>query len=552
MDDGAATPRAEAAGHNRPALSVGELSQLVKRMVEGEFDHVRVRGEISGFKRAASGHLYFALKDADAVLDAVCWKGTAGRLAVRPEDGMEVIATGRLTTYPGRSKYQIVVEALDHAGEGALLKLLEERRRKLAAEGLFDEARKKKPPFLPEIIGVVTSPTGAVIRDMLHGFAERFPTRVVVWPVRVQGETCQFEVSAAIHGFNALIVGSVVPRPDLIIVARGGGSLEDLWGFNEEIVARAVAASTIPLISAVGHETDWTIIDLVADHRAPTPTAAAERAVPVRAELVIKVSGFGLRAVTRLRHLLEAQASLLAALARGLPRKSDILLLPRQRFDGVASRLGRALHANAHAHRVALTTSAERLRPHLVRGLARGAREQLTGFERGSARVAQALDVVRADQGVHGVVEHRAVVAQDAQRVEPRQRRGVAAPGKQRIECNRRHQHDRHVEHQRGDDEGEAHRLHRFTAERCRKRRRPGRRMDAAQVVHRAQRQPGGERRRQHGIRDPQQAGDADQAGDEVAAEQRPGLGQGAVRYREQHGRRGAHGQHHDLRGGLA
>jgi exodeoxyribonuclease VII large subunit len=230
-----------------------------------------------------------------------------------------------------------------------------------------------------------------VIRDILHRLADRFPCHVLVWPVRVQGETCHIEVSAAIHGFNTLIVGGPVPRPDLIIVARGGGSLEDLWGFNEEAVARAVAASTIPLISAVGHETDWTIIDLVADFRAPTPTAAAERAVPVRAELIIKVTGFGLRAITRLRRVLETQASLLAAIARGLPRRSDILALPRQRFDAAASGLPRALKANAHAHRVALTRSAERLRPHLVRGLARGAREQLISLDRTRARALGSL-----------------------------------------------------------------------------------------------------------------------------------------------------------------
>src|SRR6185295_17747103 len=267
--------------HNRPALSVSELSQALKRMVESEFDHVRVRGEISGFKRHTSGHLYFALKDESAVIDAVCWKQMAPRLGLKPEDGMEVIATGRLTTYPGRSKYQIVVERMELAGAGALLKLLEERKAKLAAEGLFDAARKRPLPYLPAVIGVVTSPTGAVIRDILHRLDERFPRRVLVWPVAVQGEGAAEQVAAAIKGFNLMAEGGAVPRPDLIIVARGGGSLEDLWAFNEEIVVRAAAGSRIPLISAVGHETDTTLIDFASDKRAPTPTAAAEMAVPV-------------------------------------------------------------------------------------------------------------------------------------------------------------------------------------------------------------------------------------------------------------------------------
>ena len=273
---------------NVPEFSVSEISQAVKRTLEGTFERVRVRGEISGFKRAASGHLYMAMKDDAAVLDAVCWRGTAGRLSIQPEDGMEVIATGRLTSYPGRSKYQIVIDSLELAGEGALLKLLEDRRRKLAAEGLFDEGRKQALPFLPQVIGVVTSPTGAVIRDILHRLADRFPRHVLVWPVLVQGEGAAEQVAAAIRGFNALPPAGKVPRPDLLIVARGGGSLEDLWAFNEEVVVRAAAESQIPLISAVGHETDTTLIDYAADRRAPTPTAAAEIAVPVRRELLIQ------------------------------------------------------------------------------------------------------------------------------------------------------------------------------------------------------------------------------------------------------------------------
>ena len=273
-------------GSNRPVLSVGELSQALKRVVEGEFAWVSVRGEVSGFKRAASGHLYFALKDAEAVLDAVCWRGVAGRLGLVPEDGLEVVATGKISTYPGRSRYQIVVERLELSGAGALLALLEARKKALAAEGLFDEVRKRDLPYLPETVGVVTSPTGAVIRDILHRIEDRFPRRVLVWPVKVQGAGAAEEIAAAIAGFNRLDAGAAVPRPDVLIVARGGGSLEDLWAFNEEVVVRAAAASEIPLIAAVGHETDVTLIDLAADRRAPTPTAAAEMAVPVRAELL--------------------------------------------------------------------------------------------------------------------------------------------------------------------------------------------------------------------------------------------------------------------------
>ncbi len=332
----------EAAG-NVAEYTVSELSQALKRVVEDQFAWVRVRGEISGFKRAASGHLYMALKDENAVLDAVCWRGVAGRLAIAPEDGLEVIATGRLTTYPGRSKYQIVIEALELAGEGALLQQFEERRRKLAAEGLFDEARKKPLPFLPDVIGVVTSPTGAVIRDILHRLADRFPRHVLLWPVLVQGEGAAEQVAAAIEGFNALPPGGAVPRPDLLIVARGGGSLEDLWAFNEEIVVRAAAASKIPLISAVGHETDTTLIDFAADRRAPTPTAAAEMAVPVRAELQAEV-------LNQERRMLRATARLVAerrvrveGLARGLPRRDALLAVPAQRLDAAGERMAGAI-----------------------------------------------------------------------------------------------------------------------------------------------------------------------------------------------------------------
>ena len=263
---------------NVPEFSVSELSHRLKRSVEESFAWVRVRGEISGFKRPASGHLYFALKDADAVLDAVCWKGQAARLGVKPEDGLEVICSGKLTTYPGRSKYQMIVERMELAGLGALMAMLEQRKKKLAAEGLFDAERKRALPYLPRVIGVVTSPTGAVIRDILHRLHDRFPTRVLLWPVLVQGEGAADQVARAIAGFNALPADGPVPRPDILIVARGGGSLEDLMAFNEESVVRAAAASRIPLISAVGHETDTTLIDFASDRRAPTPTAAAEMA----------------------------------------------------------------------------------------------------------------------------------------------------------------------------------------------------------------------------------------------------------------------------------
>src|ERR1700749_3632509 len=274
---------------NAPEYTVSELSSALRRTVEDSYGHVRVRGEISGFRGAhSSGHCYFALKDENAKIDAVIWKGVHYRMRFKPQEGLEVIATGKLTTYPGSSKYQIVIESLEPAGIGALMALMEERKKKLAAEGLFDEARKQLLPWLPEVIGVVTSPTGAVIRDILHRLEDRFPRRVLVWPVKVQGDGSAEQVAAAIRGFNALPEGGRIPRPDVLIVARGGGSLEDLWSFNEEVVVRAAAESMIPLISAVGHETDITLIDFVSDKRAPTPTAAAEMAVPVRSELLAR------------------------------------------------------------------------------------------------------------------------------------------------------------------------------------------------------------------------------------------------------------------------
>ena len=359
---------AEPALNNIVEWSVSELSAALKRTVEDAYGYVRVRGEISGFKGPhSSGHVYFALKDDSARLEAVIWKGTYGRMRVKPEEGLEVVVTGRLTTYPGRSNYQIVIDTLEPAGVGALMKLLEERKKKLAAEGLFDEARKQLLPFLPTVIGVVTSPTGAVIRDILHRLEDRFPRRVMVWPVRVQGETSAAEVAAAIHGFNALPEAGPLSRPDLIIVARGGGSLEDLWSFNEEVVVRAAAASMIPLISAVGHETDVTLIDFVSDRRAPTPTAAAEMAVPVRAELMGTLADLGARKLACWQRNLERNRKELYLLWRALPAPDDLLAIPRQRLDACSSRLPRALRANAQLHHTHLTRAASRLTPRLLR-----------------------------------------------------------------------------------------------------------------------------------------------------------------------------------------
>src|SRR5436305_2926445 len=359
----AATAWGEPARANLPEYTVSELSQALKRSVEENFSHVRVRGEISGYKRHSSGHCYFALKDAESVLDAVCWRQTAIRLPIRPEDGMEVVCTGRLTTYPGRSKYQLVVDSIALAGIGALLRILEERRQRLAAEGLFAAERKKKLPFLPEVIGIVTSPTGAVIRDILHRLADRFPRRVLLWPVVVQGEGAAQQVAAAIAGFNRIAAGGPVPRPDLIIVARGGGSLEDLMAFNEEVVVRAAAASAIPLISAVGHETDTTLIDHASDRRAPTPTAAAEMAVPVRLDLVAEVSAKAARLSGGLSRLFSERRLRLAGLARGLPDPQDLLGAAAQRLDDRSERLRLAIGTRFRAARQCLDLAAAGLRP---------------------------------------------------------------------------------------------------------------------------------------------------------------------------------------------
>ncbi|TJV44705.1 MAG: exodeoxyribonuclease VII large subunit [Mesorhizobium sp.] len=337
---------------NATEYTVSEISGALKRTVEDVFGNVRVRGEISGYRGPhSSGHAYFALKDDRARLDAVVWKGTMSRLKFRPEEGMEVIATGKLTTYPGKSNYQIVIDNLEPAGAGALMALLEERKRRLQGEGLFDAGRKRRLPFMPRVIGVVTSPTGSVIRDIIHRIKDRFPLHVLVWPVRVQGETSGVEVTNAVAGFNALAWDGAIQRPDLLIVARGGGSLEDLWGFNDEALARAVAASGIPVISAVGHETDWTLIDLVADVRAPTPTGAAEIAVPVKADLEATLASLGARLKAAVLRNFERKRQAARAAARALPSPDQLLALPRRRLDEATSRLGRGLMVSTERKR---------------------------------------------------------------------------------------------------------------------------------------------------------------------------------------------------------
>jgi exodeoxyribonuclease VII large subunit len=347
---------------NNAEISVSELASALKRTLEDSFAYVRVRGEISGYRGPhSSGHAYFSLKDQAARIDAVVWRTTFARLKIKPEEGMEVVASGKISTFAGKSSYQIVVESLEPAGVGALMALLEARRRKLAAEGLFDLQRKRPLPFLPRVIGVVTSPTGAVIRDILHRLADRFPARVILWPVRVQGEGSAEEITAAIRGLNALPAEGPIPRPDVMIVARGGGSLEDLWSFNDEAVVRAAAESAIPLISAVGHETDWTLIDHVADLRAPTPTAAAELCAPVRAELLTRLAQTEARALGAVaRHAREWRTRLQGA-ARGLPSTRTLLSLSSQRLDAAADALRSSLRAGLGERRLALARLASGL-----------------------------------------------------------------------------------------------------------------------------------------------------------------------------------------------
>src|ERR1700689_1093196 len=369
----------ELVASNATEISVTELSSALRRTLEDRFAYVRVRGEISGYRGPhSSGHVYFCLKDAGARLDAVIWRTTFQRMRIKPEEGLEVVATGRITTFANKSSYQLVVESIAPAGVGALMALLEARRRKLAAEGLFDPARKRLLPYMPRVIGVVTSPGGAVIRDILHRLADRFPVHVLVWPVRVQGETSAAEVACAIHGFNALEPGGQIPRPDLLIVARGGGSLEDLWSFNEEIVVRAASESLIPLISAVGHETDITLIDFAADKRAPTPTAAAEMAVPVRSELFVEGSTLARRPVVCWPRGQEGRRNELRAAARALPAASELLAIPRQRLDGTAAALPRALKANTHAHFRRFASTSARLTLRVLRGQVAQATHRLT------------------------------------------------------------------------------------------------------------------------------------------------------------------------------
>ncbi|WP_206378204.1 exodeoxyribonuclease VII large subunit [Sneathiella limimaris] len=368
------------AGSNIHEFTVSELSGALKRSVEEQFGHVRVRAEISGLKRAASGHVYLALKDENAVLDGVMWKGTAGRLTFKPEDGLEVVCTGKLTTYPGRSKYQIVITSMEPAGVGALMALLEERKKKLAAEGLFAPERKKPLPYLPSVIGVVTSPTGAVIRDILHRLRDRFPSHVLLWPVLVQGDTAAGQIAAAIRGFGEIEVGGDIPRPDLLIVARGGGSLEDLWAFNEEEVVRAVAECEIPVISAVGHETDTTLIDYVSDRRVPTPTAAAEMAVPVRSELLMYVEDQDRRIRRGLMRSISDKKERLSGLSRGLRDPQSMILEKTQHLDHLESRLRSNMMNLVNLRAQQFTSVQGRLRPDLLRRGIDQSLERLDGY----------------------------------------------------------------------------------------------------------------------------------------------------------------------------
>ncbi len=383
IDDGTPAPQG-----NQPEYTVSELSGAVKRVIEGEFGLVRVRGEVGRVSRPASGHLYFDLKDDRSVIAAISWKGQAARMQVRPEEGMEVVATGRMTTFPGQSKYQLIVDDVAPAGAGALMAMLEKRRAALAAEGLFDAGRKRAIPYLPSVIGVVTSPSGAVIRDILHRLRDRYPRHVLIWPVAVQGQACAPEVAAAIRGFNAIQPGGPVPRPDVIIVARGGGSLEDLWGFNEEIVVRAAAESDIPLISAVGHETDTTLIDYASDLRAPTPTAAAELAVPVRLELVATLEALGARLTRGVVQGVTARGQRLRDLSRALPRLEAVLTTPRQRLDGAVTRLSSGLGLLVAKKRGAYDRLAGRMQPAVLQGALRRQRDLLEARE---ARMARAV-----------------------------------------------------------------------------------------------------------------------------------------------------------------
>lgn len=375
-------------GSNTPEFSVSEIAGRVKKLIEGELGWVRIKGEVGRVVLARSGHLYFDLKDDRNVLSCMTWKGQVGELGTMPEEGMEVVAEGRMTASGFQSKFALNAQRIAIAGEGALMALLEKRKKALAAEGLFDAGRKRPLPYLPDVIGVVTSLQGAVIRDILHRLRDRFPRKVLIWPVAVQGAACAPEVARAIAGFNALTPGGAFPRPDLLIVARGGGSVEDLWGFNEEAVARAAAASDIPLISAVGHETDTTLIDFVSDQRAPTPTAAAEMAVPVRHELLAWVEQAGGRMAASLSTGLMRRNQRLRDLARAMPRPDALVEGPRQRVDVLGDRLGPALMAGVQRRKVRLSDVSGSLRPAM---LARHLRSEHQRLENLSARLAPAL-----------------------------------------------------------------------------------------------------------------------------------------------------------------
>ncbi len=375
-------------GLNAPEYSVTELSGAIKRVIEGEFGHVRIKGEVGRVSRPRSGHIYLDLKDDKSVISGVIWKGVSARLQTQPEEGMEVVATGRVTTFGGQSKYQIVIEDIKPAGMGALMAMLEKRKKLLDAEGLFDLSRKRPLPYLPDVIGVITSPSGAVIRDILHRLRDRFPRKVLIWPVAVQGTKCAPEVTRAIEGFNSFVPDGALPRPDLLIVARGGGSIEDLWGFNEEAVARAAAASDIPLISAVGHETDTTLIDFVSDRRAPTPTAAAELAVPVRLELLAWIDGQDARMTRSLSNMITQRGQRLRDLSRAMPRADSLLDSPRQRLDVLGDRLPAALIRSVQVRRVHLSDRAGSLRPGTVRRAVENETRRLTTL---SARLGPAL-----------------------------------------------------------------------------------------------------------------------------------------------------------------
>ncbi len=414
-------PAAPAEDGNAKPYSVSELAFALKRTLEDAYGFVRVRAELSKVTRHASGHCYLTLKDERASIDGVVWKGQVRGLQCQPEQGLEVIVTGRITTYPASSKYQIVIETMEPAGVGALLAQLERLKARLHEEGLFDAARKRRLPTMPAVIGVITSPTGAVIRDILHRIRDRWPCHVIVWPVVVQGDAAAVQVRAAIEGFNAITPGGKLARPDILIVARGGGSVEDLWAFNDEALARAAAASAIPLISAVGHETDTTLIDFVSDRRAPTPTAAAEMATPVLGELRAMVADYQRRMLNCTTRLMEDRRNRLSAAARGLPRPADVLALATQRFDLAAGRLGAALEKNTSAHERELVRTTARFGPGLLERPRRLKAERLqtlatrfaSAARRGPERIAQHARLPALGARLSAAAERRLKGARD-------------------------------------------------------------------------------------------------------------------------------------------